>query len=105
LTLALVGHRSNRDAIGAEVTLTTAHGKQMLTVSTSSGYLSANDKRVHFGLGEEDAVEAIDIRWPSGLRQHLNNIKADQLLRIDEPAASSAASPLPLAQPGTKSPN
>jgi enediyne biosynthesis protein E4 len=105
LTLALVGHRSNRDAIGAEVTLTTAHGKQMLTVSTSSGYLSANDKRVHFGLGEENAVEAIDIRWPSGLRQHLNNIKADQLLRIDEPAASSSASPLPLAQPGTKSPN
>jgi enediyne biosynthesis protein E4 len=71
----------------------------MLTVSTASGYLSSSDKRAHFGLGEETVVEAIDVRWPSGILQHLTNIKADQLLRIDEPAASSSVPPSPVPIP------
>ena len=50
LTLTLTGHRSNRDAIGAEIKLTTAHRSQLVTVTTSGSYLSANDKRAHFGL-------------------------------------------------------
>lgn len=95
LTLALVGHKSNRDAIGAEITLTTAHGKQTVTVSTARGYLSSSDKRAHFGLGSDAVADAIDIRWPSGILQHLTNIKPDQLLRIEEPQASSSAPPPP----------
>ena len=51
LTLSLVGHHSNRDAIGAEIKVTTSTGTQMLTVSTAGSYLSSNDKRAHFGLG------------------------------------------------------
>jgi enediyne biosynthesis protein E4 len=90
LTLSLTGHRSNRDGIGAEIKLTTAHGSQFVTVTTSGGYLSASDKRAHFGLGSETVANAIDIRWPSGILQHLDNVKADQFLQVDEPRAAPA---------------
>lgn len=89
LLLKLVGHTSNRDAIGAEVTLITASGSQYATVSTASSYLSASDKRVHFGLGKETTAQRIEIRWPSGIRQSLKNVRADQILQIDEPPGSS----------------
>jgi hypothetical protein len=86
LTLNLVGHKSNRDAIGAEVQIITLQGQQEATVSTCGSYLSSGDKRVHFGLGSESAVKAIDIRWPSGIKQILHDVKGDQILRVDEPA-------------------
>jgi hypothetical protein len=91
LALKLVGHKSNRDGIGAEVKLVTAKGQQFATVSTSGSYLSSSDKRVHFGLGSESTVQSIEIRWPSGILQILKNIRADQILQIDE-APSGAAS-------------
>src|SRR5205823_7356324 len=68
LMLKLVGHKSNRDAIGAEVKIVTAKGQQFETVTTASSYLSSSDKRVHFGLGPEKVVETVKIRWPSGIR-------------------------------------
>lgn len=86
LLLRLVGHSSNRDAIGAEVELVTAAGSQFATVSTASSYLSASDKRVHFGLGKESSIQRIEIRWPSGIRQTIKDVRADQILQIDEPA-------------------
>jgi hypothetical protein len=92
ILLKLVGHKSNRDAIGAEVTLVTASGPQYATVSTASSYLSASDKRVHFGLGHETVAQTIEIRWPSGIRQTLKNIAADQILQIDEPSARALLS-------------
>jgi hypothetical protein len=87
LTLNLVGHKSNRDAIGAEVKLTTAKSSQFATVTTAGSYLSSSDKRVHFGLGSETSAQSIEIRWPSGILQKLSDIRADQVLQIDEPAA------------------
>jgi len=90
ILLKLVGHTSNRDAIGAEVTLVTSSGSQYATVSTASSYLSASDKRVHFGLGEEKVAQKIEIRWPSGIRQTLKDVPGDQMLQIDEPATPSA---------------
>ena len=89
LLLNLVGHKSNRDAIGTAVTLTTNATTQYATVSTASSYQSSSDKRIHFGLGKEAAVSRIEIRWPSGIIQVLKDVKADQLLRIDEPTTSS----------------
>ena len=86
LTLLLVGHTSNRDAIGAVIKLTTARGSQYVTVSTAGSYLSSNDKRAHFGLGSEASAQTIEIRWPSGLVQQLKDIKADQQVKIDEPS-------------------
>jgi hypothetical protein len=54
-------------------------------VAISVGFMSSSDKRVHFGLGEESKIASIEIRWPSGIRQVLKDIKADQILKIDEP--------------------
>ncbi len=93
LLLRLVGHKSNRDAIGANVKLVTASGQQFATVTTASSYLSSSDKRVHFGLGKEKSIESIEIRWPSGIVQTLKNIPADQVLQIDEPVAPANAKP------------
>jgi len=91
LLLKLVGHRSNRDGIGAEVTLTAASGSQYATVSTASSYLSSSDKRVHFGLGKEKVAQKIEIRWPSGIRQTLKDIAADQILEVNEPTTPPIA--------------
>ncbi len=87
LTLLLVGHKSNRDAIGAEVKLLTAKGSQLATVTTAGSYLSSSDKRVHFGLGHEKVAGTIEIHWPSGIRQTIKNVSADQILQVDEPSA------------------
>ena len=90
LTLALVGHKSNRDAIGAEVKVTTPKGSQFATVTTSGSYLSSSDKRVHFGLGSEAAAQSVEVHWPSGGQQKLSNVRADQTLQIDEPVAGAS---------------
>jgi hypothetical protein len=89
LTLKLIGHKSNRDAIGAEVKLVTAKGSQFATVSTAGSYLSSSDKRLHFGLGAESVAQTIEIRWPSGILQTLKNIRCDQILQMDEPLPSA----------------
>jgi hypothetical protein len=89
LMLNLVGHQSNRDAIGAEVTVDTAQGKQLATVTTAGSYLSSSDKRVQFGLGRE-TVAKVEIRWPSGILQTLKEVRADQIVRVDEPASAAS---------------
>jgi len=91
LMLKLVGHKSNRDGIGAEINLLTAEGPQWAAVSTAGSYLSASDRRVHFGLGRETLAQKIEIRWPSGIRQTLQNVRADQILQIDEPDSPAVA--------------
>jgi enediyne biosynthesis protein E4 len=90
LTLRLIGHKSNRDAIGALVKLTSEHGTQFATVTTAGSYLSSSDKRLHFGLGEAVAANLIEIQWPSGIRQTLQNVRGDQNISIDEPSAPNA---------------
>jgi len=85
ILMKLVGHKSNRDGIGAAVKIVTANGPQFATVTTGGSYLSSSDKRVHFGLGNATVIQEIEIRWPSGIVQKLKAVKADQLLRVDEP--------------------
>jgi len=87
LTLKLVGHKSNRDAIGAEIKLVAEKSQQFTTVTTASSYLSSSDKRVHFGLGLETIAKKVEIRWPSGIVQTLENVRGDQILQVDEPSA------------------
>ncbi|MGA2887137.1 MAG: CRTAC1 family protein [Terracidiphilus sp.] len=89
INLRLVGHKSNRDGIGAVVKLTTAHGSQWVTATTSSGYLSSSDPRVHFGLGDCPVANRIEIRWPSGIVQTLTNVKGDRQIQVDEPRESN----------------
>ena len=83
--MLLVGHKSNRDAIGAEIKVITAKGPQFALVTTAASYLSASDKRVHFGLGAEKVAQSVEIRWPSGIVQTFKDVKADQILQVDEP--------------------
>ena len=80
ITLKLVGVKSNRDAIGAQVRVLTSAGEQFATVTTTGSYQSSSDKRLHFGLGSADSIREIEIRWPSGIRQVLTNQKADAIL-------------------------
>jgi enediyne biosynthesis protein E4 len=87
ITLHLVGHKSNRDGIGAVIKITTARGSQYSTVTTGGSYLSSSDKRAYFGLGEASTIESIEIRWPSGIVQKLRNVSVDRLLTVDEPSA------------------
>ncbi len=87
IELLLQGTRSTRDAIGARVRLITGNGKvQYRTVSTAGSYASANDRRVAFGIGDETAIRQIQIRWPSGTEQRLENPKPDQILHVIEPS-------------------
>jgi hypothetical protein len=85
LGLQLQGKRSNRDGIGARVEVTSASGlKQFYTVSTSSSYLSASDRRIISGLGT-DTVKDVVIRWPSGIVQRLTSPGMDHMLKVEEP--------------------
>ena len=85
ITLNLVGTKSNRDGIGAQLRISAPAGEQFATVTTASSYESSSDKRVHFGLGTADSVREIEIRWPSGIRQMMKDMKADQIMTVTEP--------------------
>ncbi|HEX9186664.1 MAG TPA: ASPIC/UnbV domain-containing protein, partial [Vicinamibacteria bacterium] len=86
IQLRLVGRQSNRDGIGAEVRLVTGSGLlRHATARTAGGYLSAGDRRVHLGLGEEKAIRSIEVRWPGGAVQRLADVAVDQVLTVTEP--------------------
>jgi hypothetical protein len=82
----LEGVKSNRSAIGAEVTLFFNGQKQVQTVSGGSGFSAQNDRRLHFGLGKNPRVEKAVIHWPSGKVQTIESPAVHQLLAIKEPA-------------------
>ena len=80
------GRASNRDAVGTEVKLTTGSGRTLHNhVSSTVGLMSSPDKRLHFGLGQEEEISSIEIRWPSGKVQVLENVKVDRILKVEEP--------------------
>lgn len=86
LQMRLVGRASPRDGQGARVSIRTTSGaEQVRYATTSGGYLSASDPRLHFGLGAESVVSRITIRWPSGATQILEDIEADQVMTVREP--------------------
>ncbi len=87
LLLELEGTKSNRDGIGAAIKLSTAAGDQYNHASFAVGYASSSAGPVHFGLGRENAARLVEIRWPSGVVQKLENVKANQVLTVKEPAS------------------
>jgi hypothetical protein len=88
LILQLVGSRSNRSGLGAQVRLVDDAGRtQWNHATTSVGYASSSDSRVHFGLGDSSGVRELEVRWPSGVRQVLHNVAVDRILVVKEPAA------------------
>jgi hypothetical protein len=85
LGLSLVGAKSNRNGIGARVTVTDSTGKkQIFDANTAGSYLSASDPRILVGLGAAPAVEKIEISWPSGSSQVITAPQIDRYLVVNE---------------------
>jgi hypothetical protein len=85
IAFRLVGTRSNRSAIGAEVVLESGDLTQRRIVDGGSGFASQNDRRVHFGLGSREWVDRVLIYWPSGTRQVLPGPPIDRFVTVTEP--------------------
>jgi enediyne biosynthesis protein E4 len=85
ISLKLEGTTSNRDGIGARVRVTSGGKVQTSQKKSTTGYLSQNDPRMHFGLAKNAMIEQIEIKWPSGKIQLLKNIKVNQILTVKEP--------------------
>jgi hypothetical protein len=85
LKVKLVGTHSNRSAIGAVVTVAYAGRRQAQALMAASSYLSASDRRLHFGLGSA-VIADVEILWPSGVRETLKSIRADRLVTVKEGA-------------------
>ncbi|MCH8252807.1 MAG: CRTAC1 family protein [Planctomycetes bacterium] len=73
---------TNRDAIGTRVTIVTPSGRQIRERDGGNGYCGQSDPRVHFGLGSDDRVDLLEIRWPDGGLQYLENIAANAIVRV-----------------------
>jgi hypothetical protein len=84
ISVKLVGRKSNRDGIGAQVEVVASGRRQMHERVAGSGYLSQDDPRVHFGLGAISTVDRVTVTWPSGTRQTLENVSADRIILIEE---------------------
>ncbi len=84
ITIQLVGTESNRDGIGAIVSVSADGKKQVGLRRSTTGYLSQNDHRLHFGLAKASQVNAIEVRWPSGKIQQMENVQANQIITIKE---------------------
>jgi hypothetical protein len=84
LRLELQGTKSNRDAVGAKVTLTVGERKLVRHRKGGGSYCSAGDPRLHFGLGAAEQADQVEIRWPSGLVQRLGPLQVDRSYRVIE---------------------
>ena len=93
-----VGTRSNRDGIGANVRIWTPQGSRWLVVKSGSSYLSQSDRSVTFGLGSENAVEKVEIEWPSGVKQELGRLEAGRTYVVEE--GKGITSDLPFSRTG-----
>ncbi|HEY4899594.1 MAG TPA: CRTAC1 family protein [Terriglobales bacterium] len=91
----LVGTTSNRAAIGARVTITTGGITQLREVKGGNSYISQSDLRLHFGLGKENRIAKIEIRWPNGKTEELKDLAADAIYTIVEGSGIKGTVPLP----------
>lgn len=86
LSVRLEGKKSNRDGLGAVLTATAAGQKLVRLCQTDGSYLSASDRRVHFGLGPAGRLDTLTVRWPDGHADALNNVPADRVVTLREGA-------------------
>jgi enediyne biosynthesis protein E4 len=84
LNLKLVGHKSNRDAMGARIRVVAGGIAQIREISGGGSYLSQSDLRAHFGLGKAIRVDSVEVSWPSGQKQAFRDLEADKFYQIDE---------------------
>jgi hypothetical protein len=86
LTVLLIGTKSNRDGIGASLKLTSEGFVHVEQAKGGMSYMSANDTRIHFGLGKRTKVQSLEITWPSGQVDRLTNVPVDQIIAVKEGA-------------------
>jgi enediyne biosynthesis protein E4 len=84
IMIKTVGKKSNRSGIGARVTVVTGKLKQMNEARSGDSYVSQNDPRLHFGIGDAARVERVEILWPSGRKEAFENLKANQIVTLEE---------------------
>ena len=80
----VIGTKSNRSGIGTRLVLTAAKSRQLREVQSGSSYLSQNDLRAHFGLGTAEQAERLEIRWPGGATETIENVAANQIITVRE---------------------
>jgi len=103
LLVTLKGTGENTNGIGAKLTLVSSDGKQQIRmVSPYTGFLASNDLAVHFGLGEAETVKQLTVEWPSGARQQLGNLRANQWVTVYESNSSSDGSVVVEPEPETR---
>jgi hypothetical protein len=85
LLVKLKGKGGNTNAIGAVISAKAGKRTQMRLVQSGTSYLSQDDMRQHFGLGPEKQVDVLDVRWPDGTTSTLQNVKANQILQVEQP--------------------
>ena len=90
LDIALHGVKSNRDGIGARIKVVTKAGAQYNHQTSSVCYASSSLGPVHFGLGGDSKAIKVEITWPSGIVQTLNDVEADRILKVTEPVPAPA---------------
>src|SRR5258708_6353813 len=88
-----VGIRSNRDGIGAKITVKAGKRTLVDEVRSGSSYISQNDLRVHFGLGPTAIIDAVQVRWPSGLIEHFDNLSIDAIHTLKEGSGVAVVTP------------
>jgi hypothetical protein len=88
LCVQLIGTRSARDAVGTTVRVTTARGSQVRQWSGGGSYASTHARPLHFGLGDTDLIEELEVRWPSGERQVISHLRGDAHWVVVEPASA-----------------
>jgi len=91
----LIGTKSNRAAIGARVTVRAGKLVQFNEVRGGASYLSQNDLRLHFGLGKESNLNSVEVQWPSGLVEKLQNVAPDNIYTLVEGRGIRDTKPLP----------
>ena len=84
ITIRLVGHKSNRDGIGAQVEVVAGGKRQHRERTAGNGYLSQDDPRVHFGIGDAAKIDSITVSWPSGARQVVKDVLPDRVITVEE---------------------
>jgi enediyne biosynthesis protein E4 len=91
----LIGTKSNRGAVGARITVTSASRTQIEEVKAGSSYISTNDPRLHFGLASDSVMSKVEIRWPNGALETLQSVPADAIYTIVEGQGIKSSVKLP----------
>jgi hypothetical protein len=94
LNFKLKGIKSNRDAIGARIRVTSGTTSQVREIAGGGSYLSQSDLRASFGLGKAARADTIEITWPSGLRQTFQKVEADKFYLVEEGKDQLSAQPI-----------